>query len=156
MVYIYVFELEQNKYYIGKTDNPDFRIESHINGEGSAWTKKYKPIKLLELVPNCDDYDEDKYTRVYMDKYGIDNVRGGAYVQIVLDTDTLNHLEKMSTSTNNKCFSCGQLGHFIKSCPIKQDNIPFEDKICCERCGRASHNKKQCYATKDKRKKYRK
>jgi predicted GIY-YIG superfamily endonuclease len=56
MVYIYILQLEQGKYYIGKTSNPQFRIESHFNLNGSAWTRKYKPIKLIKLIPNCDDY----------------------------------------------------------------------------------------------------
>ncbi len=35
MVYIYILELETNKYYIGKSNTPDIRIENHftkING----------------------------------------------------------------------------------------------------------------------------
>ena len=70
MIFIYILELENKKYYVGKTTNPDFRLEQHFNSYGSQWTKKYKPIKILELKPNCDDYDEDKYTRMYMDAYG--------------------------------------------------------------------------------------
>ena len=68
MVYIYVLKLEKGKYYVGKTNNPYFRLESHFNSNGSAWTQKYKPIKILKIIDNCDDYDEDKYTRKYMDK----------------------------------------------------------------------------------------
>ena len=30
MVYIYVLKLENNKYYVGKTNNPSFRMESHF------------------------------------------------------------------------------------------------------------------------------
>jgi len=82
MIYIYVLQLEKGKYYIGKTKNPHFRLESHFNLDGSEWKKLYKPIKILELISNCDDYDEDKYTRIYMDKYGIDNVRGGSFVTV--------------------------------------------------------------------------
>ena len=66
MVYIYILQLEEGKYYVGKTNNPQFRLEEHFNSNGSAWTKLYKPITLLELKPNCDDYDEDKITRQYM------------------------------------------------------------------------------------------
>ena len=66
MIFIYILELENKKYYVGKTTNPNFRIESHFNSNGSYWTKKYKPIRLYQLIPNCDDYDEDKYTRINM------------------------------------------------------------------------------------------
>ncbi len=62
MVYIYTLKLNRGKYYVGKTSNPHFRIESHFNSDGSRWTKIYKPLKLLELIQG-DDYDEDKYTK---------------------------------------------------------------------------------------------
>ena len=143
MVYIYVLELEQNKYYVGKTNNVNFRIQDHINNNGSSWTKKYKPIRVVEIINNCDDYDEDKYTRIYMDKFGIDNVRGGSYVTINLDYNTINQLKKMSISTNNKCFNCGKAGHFVKSCPDSKIT-----SVICERCGR-NHLTSQCYAKKD-------
>ena len=53
MVYIYALELKQGKYYIGKTSNPNFRIESHFNSEGSGWTKKHKLFfKLFRCIFN--------------------------------------------------------------------------------------------------------
>jgi hypothetical protein len=116
MVCIYVLELICGKYYIGKTNNPGFRLEQHFHSGGSVWTKKYKPIRIIEIIENCDDYDEDKYTRIYMDKYGIDNVRGGSFCEEILDEVTMKILEKMSNSTKNKCFICGMVGHFAKEC----------------------------------------
>jgi cellular nucleic acid-binding protein len=115
MVYIYTLLLTRGKYYVGKTLNPNFRIESHFNSEGSEWTKIYKPKKILEIIEG-DDYDEDKYTKIYMDKYGIDNVRGGSYTSIILDKETKNHLVKNSNSTNDRCFKCGKEGHFANNC----------------------------------------
>ena len=40
MVNIYILQLEDNKYYIGKTTQPEIRLESHFNSNGSSWTKK--------------------------------------------------------------------------------------------------------------------
>ena len=34
MVYIYILQLQQNKYYVGKTVNPNFRLEQHFNSNG--------------------------------------------------------------------------------------------------------------------------
>ena len=101
MVYIYILQLEDNsplhgyKYYIGKTTQPEIRLESHFNSNGSYWTKKYKPIKVLEIIPNCDEYDEDKYTLKYMEKYGINNVRGGSFCEIKLNKENIITIKKM-------------------------------------------------------------
>lgn len=121
MVYIYVLLLEQGKYYIGKTTNPEFRLEKHFNSGGSEWTIKYKPLHVLEIIKDCDDYDEDKYTRKYMDKFGIENVRGGSFCQIVLPKETVAVLEKMKMTSQDKCYKCGQKGHLAKYCTGKEE-----------------------------------
>lgn len=142
MVYIYVLKLEDNKYYVGKTTNPAFRIENHFSKNGSAWTRKYKPLKIEALIPDCDDYDEDKYTKKYMDKYGIENVRGGSFVSVELDENTLSHLTQMSNGTNDKCFKCGMKGHFTKNC---KKNIEYEhvEVWCCDYCNKKFNTKQK-------------
>ena len=119
--FVYVLLLQNNKYYIGKTSNPNFRLAQHFNFNGSAWTKKYKPIRLVKLIPNCDKYDEDKYTKKYMGKYGINNVRGGAYCSMVL-----------SGRKELKEIFCGCLGYgawFISDFYIKKDYFLPNSKL---------------------------
>jgi predicted GIY-YIG superfamily endonuclease len=136
MVYIYVIKLQQNKYYVGKTNNPQFRLENHFSSQGAEWTRLYKPVSLEALIPDCDDYDEDKYTRMYMDKYGVDNVRGGSYTQVVLGKSSKEQLTKMSNGTNDRCFTCGKQGHFAKDCT--------SNKWCCSICSMNFDTKSAC------------
>ncbi len=107
MVNIYILELTNNKYYIGKTNNPEFRLEQHFNTNlrlGSAWTKKYPPTKVIKVIPNCDDFDEDKYTLKYMSMYGVNNVRGGSFCQIKLDDTNIQTISRMINGSIDKCY----------------------------------------------------
>ena len=127
---IYVLQCEKNRYYIGKTDRPlQDRIEEHFNKHGSEWTKKFKPLKVIEIKHNADDFDEDKYTKIYMEKYGIDKVRGGTYTQIHLPEYSYLALEKELCNASNLCFRCNRPGHFANTCyaSTKADGSIIED-----------------------------
>jgi cellular nucleic acid-binding protein len=113
---IYILRLEGGKYYIGKSNNPMKRYEEHLRGEGSAWTKKYRPVGVERIVSNTSSFDEDKYTKEYMSKYGIENVRGGSYCEIKLDDFQIEALQVEIWGANNKCKRCGRSGHFVKDC----------------------------------------
>jgi len=151
MVYVYAIRLEQNKYYIGKTTNPKFRLNDHFNSCGSAWTKKYHPLEVLEVIPDCDSFDEDKYTKIYMSKYGINNVRGGSYCRFEIPRYQLDSLKKELDTATDKCFLCGEKNHFVKECPLdfciisKKELVPDHIKMCYM-CGRRGHCVQECYA----------
>jgi predicted GIY-YIG superfamily endonuclease len=138
-MFLYVLKLADNKWYIGKTKDPDHRILQHVEGYGSAWTKKYKPIEIIEIIELKDNFEEDLLTKRYMAKYGIENVRGGTYCTIYLDGDTIKFLQREIIGASDLCFICKKSGHFAKECPYRD---------CCERCGR-DHSTENCYATYD-------
>jgi hypothetical protein len=115
---IYILELIDNKYYVGKTNNIQTRLFQHTNKYGSMWTKIYKPIKIKEIMFNCDDFDEDKYTIKMMSIYGINNVRGGSFVKMNLSVNECNVINRMINGALNLCYNCGDK-HFINKCKFK-------------------------------------
>lgn len=170
MVTIYLLSCEKGKYYVGKSNSIEFRIEEHFKSNGSEWTKIYKPIKVKKLFPDCDSYDEDKYTIKYMSIYGINNVRGGTFSNIKLNKQEQEMICKMINGANDRCFLCGSSEHFISDCPEKvksdlassfleiligkisnvlSDHGRTNQNQRCFRCGREGHYSPDCYATTD-------
>lgn len=136
MSFIYVLGLENNKYYIGRTQNLQQRLNDHKNGLGSYWTKKYPFIKLIDYRIGTK-YEETAKTLEYMDRYGIENVRGGIYSNIDLTFEQCLTIQKEIYGANNKCLACGIDGHYIMDCKT----------IICYRCGRNNHNAMDCQET---------
>ena len=116
---VYVMKLASGKYYVGKTENLDERIDQHISGRGAAWTQKYKPVSVDKVIKNASSFDEDKLTKEYMAKHGIDNVRGGVYVKEKLDYSQKEAIQKEIWGATDCCTSCGRKGHFVKDCYTK-------------------------------------
>jgi len=139
-MFIYILELEQNKYYIGKTTNIAFRLKDHFESNGAAWTRKYKPIQVESIIADCDDYDEDKYTLKYMEKYGINNVRGGSFCEIKLSDANIITLNQIMNSVTDKCYICGDNGHFANECKNEKEN----DKCNCATSYYFPHRAKKC------------
>jgi hypothetical protein len=140
--YIYVLELSENKYYVGKTRNPHIRISDHLVGKGSEWTKTFKPITIQSINQMVNDFDEDMYTLQLMREHGIDNVRGGSFCKLVLSAEDKLTINRMIQGSANKCYECGKSGHYANKCYIHKKN-----KVC-EKCGRNNHIAVNCYAKK--------
>jgi predicted GIY-YIG superfamily endonuclease len=144
---IYVLQLKDGKYYIGKSDNVMKRYEEHLHGDGAAWTKIYKPISVIKVIENTSPFEEDKITKEYMSKYGISNVRGGSYVSVKLDNIQHEALKREIWSAKDCCTGCGKSGHFIKDCFSSSVTFKKEeyDYIwCCEYCDREFKSESGC------------
>lgn len=129
MTNIYILKLEDSKYYIGKSENVERRFQDHMNGNGSVWTRKYKPIEMERVIRSASSFDEDKFTKEYMSTYGIDNVRGGSYTTVELSEEQKEFLTREIWGAKDLCARCGDAGHFIRHCskpppPISPISIP--------------------------------
>jgi putative DNA primase/helicase len=138
---IYGLSLIEGKYYIGKTEDLDRRFHEHTEGTATIWTKIYPPIsKPIVLKYEADIFDENLFFKKYVLQYGLENVRGDIYCQIILSPQDIKHLNKELDSANNSCYSCHQLGHFVSRCPFnsigsliaKSENLnqSSSDKSC--------------------------
>jgi len=141
---IYILRLAHDKYYVGKSNHPTHRYKVHLKVTGSAWTKLYPPVGVERIIQRASPFDEDKYTKMYMAKYGIDNVRGGSYVEMVLGDEQLQALNREIWGAQNKCTRCGRGGHFFQDCfalrdikgeILESDGDEEEDEIWgCDKC----------------------
>ena len=79
--YVYVWQLEDDKYYVGWAENLSRRLDEHLSEEGALWTKKYKPLSIIE-ISRGDKTVEKQKTLEYMKLKGWENVRGGPWCSI--------------------------------------------------------------------------
>lgn len=114
--HVYVLELENNKYYVGKTTDIESRYQAHLAGNGSSWTEKYKPIRIIESYVSTSNFDEDNTTKKRMLEHGIENVRGGSYSKMVLEDWQIKSLESEFKGILDCCYLCGKPGHFAVDC----------------------------------------
>jgi hypothetical protein len=121
---IYILQLEEGKYYVGKSNNIDKRISEHFSGKGSKWTQLYKPMKVLTIIDDSDLLAEEKHTYLTMDKYGIDNVRGGSYTTVKLSEHDKKKISEFIHTMKNECYICGNRDHFVNECPSNK-SIPI-------------------------------
>jgi len=152
MEQLYVLELTNKKYYVGKTSDIMRRYEEHKNGKGSAWTMKYKPLKMLLCRPLEGVHDENNTTKDYMKKYGIEHVRGGSYTQMVLPADVISVIQREFVGSEDKCYKCNLAGHFGDQCrsvkSVKKVTPPIKKKVEieweCSYCERTFTTKYGC------------
>ena len=80
--YVYVLELADGRFCCGHTECLSQRLHDHWRGRGSAWTKKYPPVRVLDIIKtNLDNalgLEEAKTMELKL-TYGWNSTRGGTW-----------------------------------------------------------------------------
>jgi len=100
-----------------------------------------------------------------MDKYGIDNVRGGSYCTLKLSEYDKQKAQQTINSVMDRCYICGMSGHFVNNCNVNNCNVNNynvnncneNSKYCdhyyyegtCNKCCSTCRNTGQFYAGDD-------
>ena len=92
--YIYVLKLVEDRYYVGRTSNILRRIKEHFTEDGAVYTKKYKPLKVIEIEEEKSNDQERIKTLSTMEKYGWEKVRGYCWCSLLI--------KKPKIKNNNK------------------------------------------------------
>jgi len=132
--YIYVVKCLHDKYFIGRTDSPNEKLEDQIVNINFEWTEKYTPIEMIEFIKENDIFLIDKKTKEYMIVFGINNVRGGRYTQLCLTDSqykTIKH-EIYMDKLNPICSTCNKTSKKCKCINKVFENIEKKINIANE------------------------
>ena len=95
---IYVIRCANQKYYVGRTIDVVSRFNAHARGLGSKWCAAHLPLDgIIELHPDAP-FQELVITLKTMQKFGIENVRGGPWVTLCLSPSELETIAEMFRS----------------------------------------------------------
>jgi len=95
MSLLFVIKCQEEKYYLGLSNNFVSIFFKHLeNHDSIPWMNMYQPMELvhidhffnLKMLNNCVIY--------YMYRYGIENVRGGIYSNIILNLNQYKQITK--------------------------------------------------------------
>lgn len=158
LIMIYVLLLEHGKIYVGYTDRQHSeRFMEHFKAEGSEWTKKYKPIELLEIREGTKD-DEDMVTLELMQEIGWFNVRGGRWCKVNMTCPpeelTVNVPQNIKNAVKMAMSKPPIATPAIKKpkkkyVNYKRQNSYEYDNVTCYRCDREGHYANRCHAKTD-------
>lgn len=94
MNYIFVLELENEKYFICKTDCDDI-YKYYKKTYNYVFNKKNPFRSVVDMIEVKSEFDEVNITLEYMNRYGIKNVRGGPWKETTYSHQTYIDIERI-------------------------------------------------------------
>lgn len=117
---VYVLELSDGRFYVGKSRNVATRLAQHATGgDDSALCARLATRRVLPLTQgSASDLEswERAETLERMYTHGIDRVRGWMFTTPVLGRELWDVAYREICERFDLCRRCGLKGHFIKDC----------------------------------------
>jgi GAG-polyprotein viral zinc-finger/GIY-YIG catalytic domain len=153
---VYVLKLKHGKYYVGTADDVDRRFAQHCAGDGtgSEWTRRHEPIEIVHQQRG-NRFFENMLVLQWMNRFGLDNVRGGTFSSVVLQQAQRDEITRQLNHAANRCLNCGSQNHWVSQCPVFSGSTEEQERgreygrrrrMECTRCGRDSHTEEDCFA----------
>lgn len=124
---VYVLELAQGRVYVGHSSDMRRRLQQHMSGQGSAFTKAFPPtgvlLPRLGCVTGSPEAAERDETLRYMFLRGIQLVRGWRYVRVEMPEAEVQDAEENIRELFDLCRRCGHPGHFVTQCKANYDRL---------------------------------
>lgn len=104
--FIYVLQLENNYFFVNRSNNVLYNIFNQFNNKGFNFTKKFKPIKIIEITEEVLIDDLKNKTIEIMLQFGWKYVRGYIWKQefLISPPNIIKKLLKNNKFCNNNNF----------------------------------------------------
>lgn len=155
----YELLLENNKFYIGKSNNIiNFikRLIKHFinrDTKTNEWIKKNNPVNLINF--KLDKIIERKAELImfenYCCKYNIANVRGAQYTKYTLSSESIEQIQISIYHDFGLCMRCGSKNHVINDHTDENSNNNNSNKYIQKNTNFDSNNIK-CYVNNENNK----
>ena len=92
-LYMYFISLEEENLFLYTDFKKTYDEVMTICLDKYDYVKLHKPQKVTFVLEIHDFYDVDKYVKMFMHMFGINNTRGGSYTDIVLSDSLIETIE---------------------------------------------------------------
>jgi hypothetical protein len=121
---------------VGRTSNLRRRLEEHAGGGARARLLLDAALPPRSPAESCrrggDRRDEDRHTKKYMARHGIENVRGGTYCQETLRWWQIRQVSAEVTRAGDGCRACSEAGHSANEYPSKSGGRKMPGEVSDE------------------------
>lgn len=127
---VYVIELQNGFFYVGKSFDIQRRIQQHVHGKdmSSSWCVKHGPMvavhpPMTQHTVDMDTWERDE-TIARMMRHGFHCVRGWQILDVheTLSAGSFHTLRNLIMGSKDLCRCCGHFGHFAKDCLTLDSN----------------------------------